>query len=176
MTQTLNEKQCKLVEDNHNLIYSFLKSHHLSLNAIDDWYGTAAIGLCKAALIYDEGRGVNFSVLAYCCMETEVRNVMRSNRKDINAVVSLDSEINTDGSHLSDIIPDERDISFPIHLNDAIEKAFSKMSDRDRLIVDYAIMKGMTSVSIAAKFGISQSTASRVYRNFFNQVRDYINE
>ena len=41
MSQTLNNAQRKLVEDNHNLIYSFLNSRHLSLDAVEDWYGTA---------------------------------------------------------------------------------------------------------------------------------------
>ena len=46
----MTEEQRKLVEDNHNLIYSFLQKYHLT---IDEYYGLAAIGLCKAGKTYN---------------------------------------------------------------------------------------------------------------------------
>ena len=42
----------RLVEDNHNLIYKFLRNHNLE----DDWYDVAAIGLCKAANNYNSDK------------------------------------------------------------------------------------------------------------------------
>ena len=42
----------RLVENNHNLIYKFLRNHNLE----DDWYDVAAIGLCKAANNYNSDK------------------------------------------------------------------------------------------------------------------------
>lgn len=45
----ITEAEKKLVEQNHNLIYAFLQKYHLT---IEDYYGLAAIGLCKAAMTF----------------------------------------------------------------------------------------------------------------------------
>lgn len=47
----LTEDECKLVEDNHDLIY--MVSDCLDID-IDDCYGVLAIALCHAAQNYDE--------------------------------------------------------------------------------------------------------------------------
>ncbi len=110
MSQMLSEEQQKLVEENHNLIYSFLKSRKLSLDAVEDWYGAAAIGLCKAAIAYDKKRKAKFTTFAYLAMETEVRQVMRRNRKCIVPVTSLNEPI-ADGLSLEDILEDNMTLS-----------------------------------------------------------------
>lgn len=174
MNKVLNNAQRKLVEDNHNLIYSFLNSRHLSLNAVEDWYGTAAVGLCKAALAFDESRGVKFSVLAYICMDSEVRCVSK-NRKSVSAAVSLDDELATSesGCFLTDIIPDKRDSFYSIYLNDAVNIAYRRLNDRDKQIVDLIVNYGLTHSAIAANFGVARSTVSQVYDKFLKQIRDY---
>lgn len=176
MNKTMNDAQRKLAADNHNLIYSFLKSRHLSLDAIEDWYGTAAIGLCKAALIWDEKRGVKFPTLAYFCMNNEVGMILRKNRKDISPTVSLDDEFtNDDGSFtLSDIIPDKRDPYAPVYIYDAIEIAARDMSERDKKILDMIVDQGMTHTAVAAALGIAQPTVSHIYRKFFSKIREYL--
>ena len=178
MNQTLNNKQRKLVEENHNLIYSFLNSHCLSIDSVADWYGTAAIGLCKAALAFDESRGAKFSTLAYICMENEIRQTLRKSCKNIEAVISFDYEINAtnDNCRLADIIPDNRDCYFSIYLNDAVKNATNDLSDRDKKILDMVINEGMTNSDVAIKFGLSQPTVSRIRIRFLKKVRDYLND
>lgn len=88
MNKKMNDAQRKLAEDNHNLIYSFLSNHNLSLDAVEDWYGTAAIGLCKAALFFDESCETEFSALAYACMESEIRTI-QSHCSSVTATISL---------------------------------------------------------------------------------------
>ena len=177
MNKTLNNAQRKLVEDNHNLIYSFLNSRHLSLDSVEDWYGTAAIGLCKAALAFDESRGVKFTTLAYICMDNEVRLTLGKNRKNVTAVASVDDEIVADdsGCFLTDVIPDKRDFYYPVYLNDAIEIATRSLNDRDKQIVDLIMNHGLSYSAVAIKFGVSQPTASRVYNKFLNKIREQLN-
>ena len=72
----LNKTQQRLVEGNHNLIWSFMNKNHLSENAVEDWYGTCAEGLCKAAMIYNPDRNVKFDTLAYVCMKNEMTKIL----------------------------------------------------------------------------------------------------
>lgn len=170
----LNEAQKKLVEENHNLIYSFLKHRNLSLNSIEDWYGTAAIGLCKAAMLYDESRGFKFSTLAYVCMEREVISVKRREYKNMQAAISLDDKVITkDGScPLSEVIPSPNDNFMSVYVNDVIEKAFENMSTRDKSVVDMVMNHNMTQKRIADNFGMSRQSINNIYRKFIANIRE----
>ena len=69
----MTDEQRKLIEDNHNLIYSFLYKYHLEVN---EYYDLAAIGLCKAAMTYDSEKA-SFYTYAYKCMFTSVFSEIR---------------------------------------------------------------------------------------------------
>lgn len=178
MSKTLNDEQRQLVENNHNLIYSFLRSHNLSLEATEDWYGTAAIGLCKAALAYDETRGARFSTLAYLCMDREVKLVMRKERKCVKPSVSLDTELtNVDnGCYLNNIIPDTYDFMDVILFNDAVRIATANLCDRDKHILHLIMDKGYTQSKAAKETGLSQAQVSRIYHTYVDKIRDYFKD
>lgn len=177
MSQTLNTKQQKLVEDNHNLIYKFLKSRNLSLDATEDWYGTAALGLCRAAMHYDETKGTKFSTLAYVCMENEVRIVMRTNRKCVSNVVSLDEMVDTaEGCDFYDVIPDTYDYNQTVCLNDAVDLAMRGLSDTHKKIINLIVEDGYTQTEAARKVGLSRSYVSKIYTTFIDKVKRYFED
>lgn len=177
MSQTLNDAQRKLVEDNHNLIYSFLNSHNLSLDAVEDWYGTAAIGLCKAAMIYDEKKGYKFATLAYIVMDNEVKKEMRNSRKCVSNTLSLDAPVDgADGVTYADIIPDSKDFMYSIYLNDAIDIALRGLSDRDKTIITMIVDYGMKHKEVATRLGMSRSGVSMIYEEFIGKLRAYFND
>lgn len=91
----LNYNQQKLVEDHHNLIYSFMNQYKLSLNAVEDWYGCCAVALCKAAIIYNPNKDAAFSTLAYVCMHNEMKQIRRKQAQE-DIVLSLDYHISED--------------------------------------------------------------------------------
>ena len=64
----LNEKERKLVEEHHNLIYSFLFKYNYPE---EEFYDVAAIALCYAAHSYQEDKGA-FSTYAYHTMYLRV--------------------------------------------------------------------------------------------------------
>lgn len=86
----LNNEQRKLVEENHNLIYSFLNNQALSIN---EWYDVCAIGLCNAALTFNGT--TKFSTLAYKCMLNSVRSVMRHDSLFGMETLSLSAEVSS---------------------------------------------------------------------------------
>ncbi len=68
MDDALSKDQQDLVSDNHNLIYSYANKMNLDIN---EYYDLLAIGLCKAAKMYDPNRGYAFSTYAYFVMRNE---------------------------------------------------------------------------------------------------------
>lgn len=64
----LNSKQQRLVEENHNLIYGFAQKKKLE---VDEVYDILALGLCRAALTYDEEKS-SFSTWAFMCMSSDL--------------------------------------------------------------------------------------------------------
>jgi RNA polymerase sigma factor (sigma-70 family) len=87
--RALTSEQQKLVEDNHSLIYQFL--HKLNLD-IEEFYGIAAIGLCKAAMSYGTSNKVVFSTYAHHVMHAEIKNefIRLNAQKRTGDTVSLD--------------------------------------------------------------------------------------
>ena len=102
----LTKEQQKLVEDNHNLIYSYLHKRHLPVDSTSDFYGDAALGLCTAAHIYDASLGFKFSVIAYKAMENEVNYTLRKINKYINCVLLTDELESSDKETSNDLIID----------------------------------------------------------------------
>lgn len=74
----LNDEQRKLVEQNHNLIYSAMRKFGVRNEKFDDYYDVAAIGLCKAAIYYDPNKNYALSTLVYACIKNELHNQITS--------------------------------------------------------------------------------------------------
>lgn len=176
MSGKLNDKQRKLVEDNHNIIYHYLHSRNLSLDDVEDWYGLAAIGLCKAALAYDETRNVKFSTLAYICIHRTIMRAIDKDRSRIHCSHSLDEPFNEEKNlFLGDTIPDKFSPSEEqFIINRAIEESTNELNDRDKMIIDCITNKGMKQVEVAQKLGLTRASISRVFVKFMSSVNNRI--
>jgi len=87
----LTEEQRKMVEVNHNLIYSYCNTNHLDL---DEWYGVCAVQLCKAVRSHDGHRGV-LSTLFYAMCDNLVKYTYRKTtalKRQNEGVLSLEYE------------------------------------------------------------------------------------
>lgn len=73
----ITKEQEKLIEENHNLIYSFLQKYNLS---VEDYYDLAAIGLCKAGINFN-GNISKFSTYAYEWMFGSVFSEIRKEKR-----------------------------------------------------------------------------------------------
>lgn len=67
----LTEQQQNLVSENEGLIYRGMKELNIPRQYWDDYYGTAAVGLCKAALRENNSR-YHFSSLAVKIIKDEL--------------------------------------------------------------------------------------------------------
>lgn len=157
----LTPAQQQLVEDNHNLIYGFLREYNLSQ---DEYYDLAAIGLCKAAQSFNSNRKSKFSYYAYLVMLTEVKMYWRKERKYVKPSCSLD-DIVLNGDHvnvtLAEIIADPNDIS--AYITAPIDRLCTELVKHNERYPKILLMlcDGCTQKTIAAALGVCRSMISK---------------
>ncbi|MBQ9657224.1 MAG: sigma-70 family RNA polymerase sigma factor [Clostridia bacterium] len=165
----LNKEQQKLVEDNHNLIYSFAKSRMVDT---EEYYDVFAIGLCKAALIYDKSKGA-FSTLAYKCMSNEYHMIrsIETRQKTIpeSLIISLDEPIGVseeDGNEstlydyiIKDVFPTpENSTVNSIVFNDFYNSELTKQQQD----VVKILLQGETQFEISKMLGLTHQRISAI--------------
>lgn len=164
--EQLTSTQQKMVEDNHKLIYGLAHKNHINF---DEYYDVLAIGLCQAALSYDESRG-QFSTFAYTTMLNEYNSVIRHNKTNCvipdEIVCSMDIEVKVDGTDgnaikFGDLIPDDRvDIENDAISNSILSSICNKLSGQDKEIV-IMLANGMSQTEIAKRFGVKRQCISQ---------------
>lgn len=165
----LNHEQQQLVEQNHNLIYSFAKSRKLDL---EGYYDVLAIGLCKAALVFDENKGT-FSTLAYKCMSNEYNKIIKKQtlKRKIpdNLLSSLDAVINIseeDGSEITLYDCIKKDI-FPIPDSSTITNIMiknfynNKLTKQEQKVVKL-LAQDRTQVEIGKLMRVTRSRIGQI--------------
>lgn len=172
----MTEKQRKLVSDNHNLIYGFLHEYGFDR---EDFYDLAAIGLCKAAMKYDETKGV-FSKFAYIHMLREIDHyfTIQNYKKRIpeSLITHYNKKIRDDSDEEIENFINykiyreqfEDDLVFEL----CVEKVKERMSDRDKLIFDMLI-DGYTTREIGKAAGCSSVSVTNIRRRMcglFNEL------
>lgn len=160
----ITEEQKELVEKNHNLIYSFLQKQHLS---VEDWYGLAAIGLCKAAITFNKEIS-SFPTYAYKCMFTHVysekRKELQAQTIPSNQIMYYQTQINDDNgneTNFMNYIPSKENVEDTV-LSSVIFDEYNKLlTDRDKKI--FALFReGYTQREISKIVKCSQPQVSRV--------------
>lgn len=170
MYQPLSSAQQKLVEENHNLIFTFLKEHNLGLDDTEDWYGTAAIGLCSAAVLYTTNREETFSSIAYQCMNEEVSRYQKQN----NEIVGLDDEALFD--YFVDEGLDLADLEFMVYLRDSVNIVLRELSDCNKSIIESIIGHGSTPEDTAQSLSLPVVYVLKVLELFISRVKSYISD
>ena len=169
----MTDAQEKLIVDNYQLVHGFVHKYGQSFgHEYDESVQIASLGLCYAALKYDETRS-KFSTYAYKCMMGEflkLDRLKKAKRRDFSTI-SIQTPIQNvkgeESSCLEDIISYDELGFQEIELKDQIEYALSKFSGKQLEIVKYFIENGRCNQKIVAKlFGVSQSYISRILRRF----------
>jgi RNA polymerase sigma factor (sigma-70 family) len=159
-------EQQKLVEDNHNMIYSFLNKYNLSHN---DWYDLAAIGLCKAAMAFKEDVS-KFSTFAYKCM---FNSVFHEKRRETQMGTIPEHKLSyyeegiegEDGEDMTlfDTLASSDNTENDSIVNIQIHKLMNNATDKDKKLISL-IMDGYTQKEIGNIIGCSQTHVGRMTR------------
>lgn len=154
-----------MVTNNHNLIYSFLKKNHLS---IEDYYGLAAIGLCKAGKTY-KGEKSSFSTYSYKCMFTEVmcelRKIKRAKAIPEYQIVYYQAELENnnggDTGSLMNYIAAKGNVENIALLGIMFDEYIRKLRNKDKKIL-VLFAEGYKQREISQMVGCSRSRVSQV--------------
>ena len=167
--QRLTIEQQEMVSKNHNLIYSLANKRNIDL---DDFYGVLAIGLCRAAMFYDESKGA-FSTFAFACMMNEYKSELATMNKQsaipYDKLLYLDnfakrvSDSSNERLNFADIIPDRKtQIENGVINKITFKKTFDKLKPSHKRVVEMLI-DGKRQTDIAEELGISrQAVCERV--------------
>ena len=161
--EQLTEAQQALTEKNHAYIYYIIKKLGLP---VEDYYGAAAIGLCKAARAYNPSKGTAFSTFAYAVMSNEIMQECRRGAKRIRPVASLDDFLgDSDGDTLSTVIADPIDRIDAIDTRLLLEQAIAHIKNPRTLEIVNLYMAGHRQADIAKHFGISRSYVGMILQS-----------
>ena len=156
----------KLVEENHNLIYSFLYKYHLD---VEEWYDLAAIGLCKAANTYNNDKS-GFSTYAYKCMYT---TIMQEKRKENamrtipqNQIVYYENKLNeeskdNDTSTFLNYIPSKQNVETETISTLSLDNIENELVGNKRKVF-LMLKEGYTQCEISKIIGISKQRVSKI--------------
>lgn len=168
--EPLDEEEREFAEKNHNLIYSFLRKHNLS---VEEWYGVVAIGYIQAVKKYDPSRGAFYN-FAYTCMLNMVRMEERKVRLQnqwVNGVLSLDAEYGEGkGVFLRDLIPDKEDMDSLYRYREFIHIVEELPKDL-RDVISLKVC-GYNQVEIGSILGYSQSKVSKLFNQALREIRN----
>lgn len=145
-----------------------MNKNKLSLNAVEDWYGTCAIAMCKAAMVYDPDRNVKFGTVAYVYMNNEMKNTL-AKRSNEEMCLSLDYYM-TEDLQLEDCIANNSDEIGELEFYAIFDKNYSQLTNRQKQIIDTCINHDGSFEDIAKLFCITKQRVSQVYRSFLDNL------
>lgn len=163
---SLTDEQRELAAKHHNLIYRFAQIKEADL---EEFYGVFAIGLCKAARIYDASLGYKFSTLAFHSMNNEYnyywRHELNSSHIPSNSIISYNTMIdpeNGDAEFLG-IITNRLDSCLLDTGRIEVIEFFNSLDTIQRIVLN-GLMDGYKETEIAEYIGCTRSNVSRVKR------------
>ena len=174
----LTTEQQKLVEQNHNLIYDFAKRKNLN---IEEYYDILAIGLCKAAQIYNPEKG-ELSTIANTCMNNEMivyyRDINKKGNVPEEIIVSGNKEIgsnNIENITIFDTISDDYNISDDVVNKVMCSSLIDSLTNKEKIVVE-CIMNGFTQKQISEKLNCSQQNVYHMILKIRKKCKKYLNK
>lgn len=154
----LTPEQVKLAEDNHNLIWAFLRKYQLDP---EEYYDIAAIGYCKAIARFDGSRGSKLSSFSFLVMYHEYLMHLRV-FKGKPMITSYDEEFGFGEVKMpmSELIADPKNYQSEIYADDLLRDAFSILNEKEIKYLKLHLL-GTKQRVIANLMGVKQSHVSR---------------
>nr|DAF59881.1 MAG TPA: DNA directed RNA polymerase subunit [Siphoviridae sp. ctwDi18] len=166
----MTKEQEQLVTDNHNLIYHCI---HKYKGTIEDYYDVCAIGLCKAAILYDTSKGVKFATYACVIIENEIRQLLRNNKKKYSVLMySLDMTFNNTSDGTGEISYGENMTTGLSAYDEILPYQLDEVLNAQEYKVVVLTLQGYTQLEIGNIIGKSQAQISR----YFHSIKQKLNE
>lgn len=163
----ISEKESAIIEENFNLIYKCWRNLQHRYGFLDetDLYDSCIDAAIYAARKYDETKG-KFSTLFYVAAKKEALKKLRywdtKARKGTKFNLSLDYQF--DNENKDEFIDKYLGIEdkYGFIDNDVVERIFSVLNDREKLIMYKFVIEGMERKDIAKEIGLSPQQTGRI--------------
>lgn len=171
--QPLNDHEKKFAEENHGLVYSYLRRNGYS---IEEYYDIVVFGYLKAVQLYhrkEDLKKYSFAQVSWLSMKSEISNHFTIEkalkRKPAEAIVSLDAEY-ADGENLYNTVGGK---SFVINIldDDFVERALNHLSDSQRKMTRLK-MDGYNNKEVCVLMDITQT----VYYSEMRRIKAIVRE
>lgn len=170
--------QKQLVEDHAYLIENAII--HLRLER-SDYYGDGAVGLCKAALFFDERKSLDeFRKYAFICIKREIlKSVEREKRYKRQLNSATLSEIYDEDTHtyisMYEFLADGRDIEKQAYLRVLFETALSLLDGREKEML-FEYYAGYQSGEIGEIHGICRQRVLQIRKRIRHILTEAMGE
>lgn len=175
----LTDDQKRLVEENHNLIYSCMRDFGVRPNEYDDYYGDAAIALCKAVQKYNPSNELKCKLSTFCyhCIRSELKASLRNNltKKNqlYNEALRLDNHVNNTQTYV-DIICKNDNFEAISEVYVSILNLFHTIKDDRNKEFLKLFLNGYRVGEIAKMFKVSHTIVSRAVNSFRTKLKEEI--
>lgn len=130
----------------------------------DELFSSAQIGLVKAFNKFNVESGFKFLTFADKVITNEILILLRKIRKDVKyGFISTSYALNDEeNSYIEDVlVSEDLDIAKQVEVITVAKDNMKLLTDREKLIYDLYVNKGMTQCEIAEIVGIRQENISR---------------
>jgi RNA polymerase sigma factor (sigma-70 family) len=168
----LNSAQRRFAEENHNLIYAFLKKKKLPE---DDYYDVVAFGFLRAVQNYlcrEELRKYDFREIAFHNMKADLQNYLKKQSKRMRntVTISFDSVIYDDERlTIAEIIPHPAQTLEKVEASILWDEINSLLSDEETEILRL-LAAGYTTREIAVR----KNRQCREIEDIFGDIRSSV--
>ncbi len=168
----MTKEQEQLVIDNHKLIYDYMWKHKMYEDAVEDWYGLCAIGLCKAALIYDSTKGTQFTTLAWVCMHNSCRkDRLKAYQKSLQDVTNI-----VDMNAFNEVCPD---LSYDPYIDKEfkifVEEILTHYQETTRQMIRLRLYDNLTFEQIGKICNCTKQNVQLKWKSFCKRVKKELN-
>lgn len=174
--EKFTKQEQRFAEENHNLIYKYLREHGYS---IEEYYDVALFGFLKSVQAYHRKEKLkgnyNFSYIAYHYMRAELSNHFKKEnakkRKPVGIVLSLDADY-AEEENLHNCIGG-KSAEDEVMESEAIKEIMEILSDIQRKIISLR-MDGFSNRDIFLFLEIKPTSYYKELHRIKSEIEKYI--
>ena len=138
----------------------------------EDALGAAYLAFLQAIGSYDEARGVNFAAYAKSAVHAGVHNFFRRELRHWQHEFFPCRE-NDEELSFWDQVEDEKDSMGSWETREDVKKALSRLSERERQVLDLTFLRGMSQKAAAKFLSVCPQTVNDARKRALRKLRSY---
>lgn len=137
----------------------------------EEAYAQASLIFCEAIDSFDEKRGIPFAGYAKAKVYHDLHSFFKKHRRGWQREVSFDSDDEKNEAYLI-----EESFEENIIMRHILFSALKKLPARQRLIIEYTIIRQYTQPETAAILGITQQAVAAQKKQALKLLREYLSK